>query len=265
MLLLLVFALSIRCDIMMDYGYDLLDILSYFNESLDDIDFKNWSLGVVSGKEMWILILTVVVAVFITFCGVKFEKYSLSIFLGVFIFTLVETFDEVLKEYIPIIIRKLPESIGKHISPDLALNTTLVSAAAIIIGIMIFLALYNLLKLISMVILTYFVFDWFVKTHIPIPETLDWVTRIAVFVGVIVFYIFLRKIYTFIFALVFSAYGSLFILSIIYHAVSKQEGFTEFISLFYRDDFIFSELKQHRETLFWIIQASVGLLFQISI
>ncbi|KAI5177414.1 hypothetical protein PAEPH01_2468 [Pancytospora epiphaga] len=252
------------CGLILEYRNNLILAIDEYDKNLDILKVKDSPAVLLANKIGLILLGILFLSIIITFFGIAIEKYSLSVFLAIFIYTTMQVFKEILNKYLPMAVSYLPESVKQHVSLDSANNILYLTVAFIIIGVFIFILLYRLIKMVSMIIITYLLFDWVIKSHFNLPETLDITTKIAIFVLVVVLYMLLHTVYSFIFAFVFACYGGLYIISFGCHMFSNnEESFSNFLNAFYSKTPI-SSLKEHRETLFWVAQTALGFITQIS-
>lgn len=230
-------------------------------------------MSVLTEKTNIIVIAIGIVGFLITFLGIKFESCSLSIFIIVFLYTLVESGKTIVAKKFPGLVSKLPKNLNETFISGGDTKILWGVVIVIVIGTMLVLILFKWIKLITMILITYLIWNMFIKKHVKIPTTINWMLALGIVVFIILLYAMLQSVYRVIFAIGFALYGSLFVLSVCFCLASKDNKFGMYIISFLdnpiviKDPLLMKEaIKKSllvKETLYWGVMTLAGFSVQI--
>lgn len=243
------------------YRDHLFDIVEYFSNKLTSTDFSKGIINVFQSTDFIIGLMLIIYMTLITFCGIKIERISLSVFVGTFMYTLAYYFIGPIKKITPGLIAILPEPVKKILPKDIENNIYWISLIISILGIIIFLFIFNIVKIVAILFTVYIFYDYLGKNYIDMPQIIDITNKIVLAILIITFYCVIKFVFTFIFTLMFVAYGGIFVLGFYLKCANKFEYYHKFcITLFYNPSA--AELKNRTEFFYYLLIALLGFVVQ---
>lgn len=263
-MLIILFLLVAYSTLLVEYESNLIIIVQEFNNNLTELNIKDSILSLLGSRIGYALIAVLALATIATFCGIRFEKYFVSLMLGVFINTAVVHYIKPVNKFIETVISSITRCGASCDSEDAARYTGYVIWAGIILLVIIFLALYRILRLLFIVLAMYVVLDWAIESHIKVPATLDLLTKVLLAVCAIAMYIYISYMFSTILALIFAIYGSLFVTCFLSHIFLDNNDFDKFLSKFFEKNTLIS-IKSDPETFNWLSTALIGFILQVMV
>lgn len=137
----------------------------------------------------------------ITFAGRKYEQTSLSLFVGIFFYTLAVHFIGTITQITPWLLQHLPEFITNNLPKYISKNVYWLTLIVTILGLIFFFMFYRILKIASILIFCYLSYDYIGKNYLKMPETLDYTNKLLVCALVLTFYIIISYLFSLLFSI----------------------------------------------------------------
>lgn len=263
LLRILLFLSVAECTIFHEYKSSLIRLVDYFNNRVTAFEYQKMTFEALMDRASLYVLAIGTIAVIVTFAGLKMERCSLCIFVAIFVYSQDEVIKQFIQENYPQFVESLPETLRQLVESESESKLSWAVFLIILAVLLLFLLVYKLLKIGSMIILGYYVWGWILENFEVDPVWPEVVGVLGIAIAVILLYKVLESVYDTAFAAVFASYGSLFILSILFFIFVRNNTYGIFIDNLSRTTGIDDMPLLGKTAFLWLGLAFVGFAVQV--
>lgn len=240
--------------------------ISYFNQLLILLpsEPKSQAVQTVTSSPIYIVFGMLLVALFLLFVGVRFEKVCNSIIVFGYTLYVSDSIILFLKDSSASATFNLPESVDIKKLEFVEKTSTYLPVIIALIASLLFILFYWVIKIAIFAFTIYMLYTNLVGEFVEVPKVLDLFTFVLILVGLFVFFKIYSLTYKSIFALLFSFYGSIFIMlygSYIKNCREEVYAFYEIVFLVNKE----TPFKFGKPFIVWILLILLGMICQLGI